>query len=330
MSVFNPYLDVIKKAVKQDPKLKNKLLSATEQDDNFFDTSYIKALRNELPDAKRIYESVNLIKGLGAPAVNDLPKLGCHPDFRHLEFTDDSEDHWIISGFIDVKDSTKLFNRFTKATVALITEGIVQASIFAVNLCDGYVHRIQGDGLMVYFGGKDKDKTEAVKTALKAFAMISYFVKNDLKDFFAANSVTEIFTRAGLDLGHNNQVRWFYSGTGHAGEVTTCSLHTSLAPKMQGNAVSNGVVVGKNIVNQMITKSYFTEKRNSIWDYGDGRTYTQFDFNWEKYIIDNGIGVQDRFGNVVLTIGDNDQKISLDRTYLAPIAELSKPYYSFL
>lgn len=327
MSVFNPYLNVIKKAVQQDPKLKQRLFSA-EQEDSAFDTSYIKALRNELPNSKSINESVNLIKG-GAPVLGDLPDLGSHPDFKHLRYTDETEDHWIISGFIDVKDSTKLFNRFTKATVALITEGIVQASIFAVNLCDGYVHRIQGDGLMVYFGGKNKDKIESVKNALKAFAMISYFVKNDLKDFFEANSVTEIFTRAGLDLGHNNQVRWLYSGSGNAGEVTTCSLHTSLAPKMQSNAVSNGIVVGQNVVNQMTVRKYFTEKRNPIWDYGDGRTYSQYDFNWDKYIIDNGLGVQDRYGNVILTLGDSDQKSSPDKTNLAPIARLSKPYLSF-
>lgn len=326
MSVFNPYLSVIKKAVQQDPKLKQRLFSS-ELEDSAFDTSYIKALRNELPNSKSINESVSLIKGMGVPVVGNLPELGNHPDFKYLRNTDETEDHWIISGFIDVKDSTKLFNRFTKATVALITEGIVQASIFAVNLCDGYVHRIQGDGLMVYFGGKDKDKAESVKNALKAFAMISYFVKNDLKDFFAANSVTEIFTRAGLDLGHNNQVRWLYSGSGNAGEVTTCSLHTSLAPKMQSNAVSNGVVVGQNIVNQMTDKKYFTEKRNPIWEYGDGRVYSQFDFNWDKYITDNGLGVQDRFGNIVLTIGDTDQIKPLDRTYLAPIAELNKPYF---
>lgn len=327
MSVFNPYLNVIKKAVQQDPKLKQKLFSA-EQEDSSFDTSYIKALRNELPNSKSLNESLSLIKGMGAPVLGDLPGLGNHPDFKHLRYTDETEDHWIISGFIDVKDSTKLFNRFTKATVALITEGIVQASIFAVNLCDGYVHRIQGDGLMVYFGGKNKDKTESVKNALKAFAMISYFVKNDLKDFFAANSVTEIFTRAGLDLGHNNQVRWLYSGSGNTGEVTTCSLHTSLAPKMQSNAINNGIVVGQNIVNQMTVRKYFTEKRKPIWDYGDGRTYSQYDFNWDVYITDNGLGVQDRYGNIVLTIGDSLQKQSLDKTYLEPIAKLSKPYFS--
>ncbi|WP_299248854.1 hypothetical protein [uncultured Aquimarina sp.] len=326
MSVFNPYLNVIKKAIKQDPKLQQRLFSAT-QEDSAFDTSYIKALRNELPNPKNINESVNLIKGMGTSVVGDLPKLGNHPDFKYLRYTDESEDHWIISGFIDVKDSTKLFNRFTKATVALITEGIVQASIFAVNLCDGYVHRIQGDGLMVYFGGKNKDKAESVKNALKAFAMISYFVKNDLKDFFAANSVTEIYTRAGLDLGHNSQVRWLYSGSGDAGEVTTCSLHTSLAPKMQSNAVSNGVVVGQNIVTQITTKQYFKKKRNPIWEYGDGRTYDQYDFNWEKYIIDKGIGVQDRYGNVILTIGETKQKQSLNKINLVPIAQISKPYF---
>ena len=166
-----------------------------------------------------------------------------------MKGTQESENHWIITGFVDVCKSTQLFNRFTKATVALITEGIVKASIFAVNLCGGYVHRIQGDGLMVYFGGKNIDKLDAIKDALKAFSLISFFVKNDLKDYFEENGIKEVHTRAALDIGFDNQVHWHYSGIGEAGEVTTCSLYTSLVPKMQSNAKINGVVVGQQTVN---------------------------------------------------------------------------------
>ena len=85
-----------------------------------------------------------------------------------------------LSKHLDIAiDETTPDGKFTLQTVALITEGIVKASIFAVNLCGGYVHRIQGDGLMVYFGGKNIEKKQATKDALKAFALISYFVKND-------------------------------------------------------------------------------------------------------------------------------------------------------
>lgn len=324
MNIFNPYLDVIKKAIDKDPKKMTKFFSSVQDE---YDMSYITKLRNELPGLENLNESVQQIKGMGTPELTSLPKLGSHPDFEHLRGTTETENHWIISGFIDVKKSTQLFNRFTKATVALITEGIIKASIFAVNLNGGYVHRIQGDGLMVYFGGKNKDKAGATKDALKAFAMISYFVKNDLKESFEANGISEIFTRAGLDLGHDNQVHWMYSGLGDAGEITTCSLHTSLAPKMQAKATNNGIVVGQHIVNQLTNQKCFNKKSNAIWDYGDGRLYEQYDFDWERYIVENDFAIQNRDGKTLLNIGKS-QSIP-NSVNLAPIAQLSKPYFKF-
>ncbi|MFA5297652.1 MAG: hypothetical protein WC389_05525 [Lutibacter sp.] len=323
MNIFNPYLNVIKKAVAKDPKRMTKLYSSIQDD---FDMSYIQNLRNELPDLENLNESVRQFKGMNAPVLTSLPKLGSHPDFEMLRNTTNTENHWIISGFIDVKKSTQLFNRFNKATVALITEGIVKASIFAVNLNGGYVHRIQGDGLMVYFGGKNKDKSDATKDALKAFAMISYFVKNDLREYFEANGISEIFTRAGLDLGHDNQVLWMYSGLGDTGEITTCSLHTSLAPKMQANALSNGIVVGQHIINQMTNQKYFNKKAKPIWDYGDGRVYEHYDFDWERYIVENNFAIQNRDGKILLNIGSSQTKPN--SVHLAPIAQLSKPYFN--
>ncbi|MFD2529159.1 hypothetical protein [Polaribacter marinaquae] len=328
MSIFNPYLDVIKKAIDKDPK-QNNIRLFSEQPESDFDTSYIKALRNELPGLEKLNESSRLVKGLNALEIENLPRLGNHPDFADLRNTSDTEKHWIISAFVDVQKSTQLHNRFTLATAALITESIVKASIFAVNLCGGYVHRIQGDGLMVYFGGKKIDKGQATKDALKAFAMISYFVKNDLKEYFESMNIKDISTRTGIDLGHDSQVLWMYSGLSNSGEVTTCSLHTSLAPKMQANATSNGIVTGQNIVNQISSSDkYFKVKNSTIWDYEDGRFYNQYDFNWEKYLVDNEFAKQNIDGDLILNIGNTLAPI-LNPAHLRPIAEINKPYFKF-
>lgn len=328
MNIFNPYLEVIKKAVDKDPKHTNRFFNNFTDED--YDLNYIEVLRSELPGLKNLNESVQLVKGMMAPTITDLPRLGNHPDFANLRGTTKTEKHWIISAFIDVKKSTQLHNRFTLATVALITEGIVKASIFAVNLCGGYVHRIQGDGLMVYFGGKNIEKSQATKDALKAFSMISYFVKNDLKEHFETNGIKDIYTRTGIDLGHDKQVLWMYSGLGESGEVTTCSLHTSLAPKMQATASSNGIVVGQHVFNQLsATGKYFNQKPKPIWDYEDGRYYQQYDFDWERYLVDNDFAKQNINGDLILNIGET-KRTSFNPTYLSPIASISKPYFKFL
>lgn len=328
MSIFKPYLNVIKKAVDKDER-NNYIKLFSKQPESDFDTSYINELRNELPGLENLNESSRLVKGLNAPVVENLPRLGNHPDFANLQYTNNTEKHWIISAFVDVKKSTQLYNNFALATVALITESIIKASILAVNLCGGYVHRIQGDGLMVYFGGKNIEKKQATKDALKAFSMISYFVKNDLKDYFDSQGIKEIYTRAGIDLGHDNQVLWMYSGLGNSGEVTTCSLHTSLAPKMQANATSNGIVTGQNIINQISSSDkYFKVKSKPIWDYGNGKFYDQYDFNWERYLVDNDFAKQNIGGDLILNIGNPITPI-LNPAYLSPIAEINKPYYNF-
>ncbi|NCT17587.1 MAG: hypothetical protein COZ75_00805 [Flavobacteriaceae bacterium CG_4_8_14_3_um_filter_34_10] len=326
MDIFSPYLNVIKKAVDKDPKYSNRNFSNIL--DKEYDLSYIQNLRSELPGLENLNESRKLVKGLGTPPIANLPKLGNHPDFAHLRYTTNTEKHWIISAFVDVQKSTQLHNRFTLATVALITEGIVKASIFAVNLCGGYVHRIQGDGLMVYFGGKNIEKSQATNDALKAFSLISYFVKNDLKDYFQSNGVKDIYTRTGIDLGHDSQVLWMYSGLGESGEITTCSLHTSLAPKMQAAAKDNGIVTGQHIVNQLsTTTTYFTQKAKPIWDHEDGRFYDHYDFDWERYLVDNNFAVQNQNGELILNVGN--QSTNLNPIHLAPIAEINKPYFDF-
>ncbi len=324
MNLFENYKNVIRKAVENDPTKKNKIYGLSEPmlEDN---RNYLKSLRGELPGTELSFEMKSLAKEMGVSDVFTYHPLGSHPDFVHLKGTDAVEQHWIISGFIDVKKSTKLFNNFTKGTVRLITESIIRASIFAVNLCGGYVHRIQGDGLMVYFGGKNIEKEKAVKDALKSFSMISYFVKNDLKEFFEENGIHNIHTRAGLDLGHNQQVDWFYSGIGNSGEVTTCSLHTSLAPKMQSNAKNSGIVVGHHIYNQLRKEKYFEQQSKEIHDYEDGRKYLQYNFDWERYLVDIGLAVQNDSGVLVLTINTiPDPKRNSQDLY--PIAAKSKPY----
>lgn len=326
MSIFNPYLNVIKEAVSKDPKASG-LIRNNENDTNL-DYSYIVDLKNKFNKEIQLNKTQEINSSQYNLNTDSLPSLGLgsHPDFEHLRGTTNTEYHWIITGFVDVKKSTQLFNKFSLPTAALITEAIVKASIYAVSICDGYIHRIQGDGLMVYFGGKNMDKSKATKNALKAFAMISYFVKEDLKDYFETNGIKDIYTRAGLDLGDKQKVLWLYSGLGSAGEITTNSLHTSLVPKMQAKAKNNGIVVGKNITSQISSQSYFTKKHTPIWKYEDGQTYDHFDFDWEKYLIETNEAVQNGNGKLILIPKKTPVKGDLDALY--GIAKNNKPFFN--
>lgn len=221
--------------------------------------------------------------------------FGEHPDFKHLKGTDNIEQHYITSVFIDIKGSTNLHRKYDLQTIYIITNTIQRAAIHTCALFQGHIQRLQGDGLFVYFGGKSIAKDESVQMAVNAASFFTYFVKNDLKQLFEEEGMEDISTRIGIDFGDHEQVMWANFGLGDCCELTTNSLHTSLASKMQAYASANGVVVGDNVKQRLklldrelfdyvrdskgeVTKRYIYE------DQDKGFFYTQYSFDWYKYL----------------------------------------------
>jgi len=198
----------------------------------------------------------------------------------------------------------------------------------------GYVHRLQGDGLFVYFGNKEMNEGVAVKAALSAVSVFTHFVKTDLKEYLESVGIEYIGIRTGIDLGYEEHVIWGNSGIGEISEVTTCSLHTSLASKMQSSAEKNGVVVGAHVRNELQNgEDYFTpvasrkgEKERYIFINKDKKFYyTQYDFIWTKFLKTLDFIAIDQYGKPVVKIKDYARPISDSK--LRPIAVQSKPYF---
>lgn len=265
-------------------------------------------------------------------------KLGAHPSFNHLKNSDKSEYHYIVSMFVDVKNSTGLFKKFDPDIVANICRTIQLAAIHTCWYFDGYIQRLQGDGLMVYFGGKNITKKAAVENALMAASFISYFVKNDLKSLFEEQGVNRIYTRIGIDFGDTDDTLWHNAGIGECSEVTTTSLHTSLACKMQAQAESNGVVVGDNVIPYKPEHSdYFTYKMYKkdgneqayVYEISEENfRYKQHDFNWQRYLKNHPLIEEDDQGNLQFKgtpVMPNPQ-IQQNIGYLQQNAANYKPY----
>lgn len=259
-------------AISPDPReLKNKLL--TEQR-NF--------------SVKAHFETTDLMTVVtGTSLANAV--LGVHPKFAHLKGTDKTENHWIISLFVDIEGSTNLFKDYDLEEIYMITNTIQAAEIHTVIALGGHIQRLQGDGILAYFGGPDVNKLDAVRMAVIACSFISYFVKNDLKDLFLRDGIEEINTRIGIDFGDDTDVLWANFGVDHISELTTLSLHTSLASKMQGRASRNGIVVGDNIKQRMLSDEDFFSiiSENERYIYRDQVNkffYTQWAFDWYKFL----------------------------------------------
>lgn len=257
------------------------------------------------------FRSLSALNTITGQVTKYEEKLGAHPSFSYLKSTNGSEYHYIVSMFVDVRNSTGLFKKYDPDVVANICRTIQLATIHTCWYFDGYVHRLQGDGLMVYFGGKGISKQKAVDDALMASSFISYFVKNDLKNLFDEQGVSRIYTRIGLDFGNDEDTLWHNAGIGECSEVTTTSLHTSLACKMQAQAESNGVVVGDNILPfKSDSKDYFTYKKYKkngseqpyVYEIPDEYfRYKQHDFHWEKFLKNHPQIQEDENGDLTFT-----------------------------
>lgn len=334
MNIYTDYFNVIKEAVQADQKntlskglsgirLSNESYKAT------FSTINNKISDKELAPSMRHYSEIS---GLGKPNYNQT--LGLHPDFSYLKATHTTEEHYIISCFVDIVGSTNLFKKFSKETVFLITNTLVKANIHTALIHGGYIQRIQGDGLFVYFGGKSISKEKAVNDALLSLSTYSYFVQNDLKDYLLSQGVENISIRSGIDIGDTEDVLWGSCGIENISEVTTCSLHTSLASKMQSYANRFGIVAGDNVKN-LVSKSedFFSVVSKRTGNENDryifrnpeeGFNYTQYDFNWEKFLKQQPNVTFDQNGRLNFKLEISNPQ--LNPAHLKPIAELSKPY----
>lgn len=337
MHIFDDYLKPIREAIAADPKSGRLYENLSYSQRSFPKGLDYKVFSQQVPEKRLLPNLADFARELGL-TPNFEQRLGLHPDFANLKHSDSLEDHYIVSMFVDIKGSTNLFKKYTPRTVWIITNTIQRAAIHTCLIFGGYIHRLQGDGLFVYFGGKNMTAELAVKRALQFSSVFTYFVKEDLKNLFMEQGIENVYTRIGIDLGYDRDVIWGMAGIGEISEVTTCSLHTSLASKMQGKAVSNGIVIGDHVKKESpLLSEYYspvsarTGSENDRYIFripDESFYYTQYDFDWLKFLKKQEFIATDLSGNLQLKNKVVIQH-NLNSANLAPIAVVSKPYYKF-
>lgn len=343
-TIYHSYFDRIKDSLQYGQKR-----SSADKVSNFSGISGLGDIQNRAKQQTKIinksndeelFRSLQPLSAISGIKANYHLKPGAHPDFKHIA-EDLVESHYITSVFIDIKNSTNLFKRYLPSAVANITSTIQRAAMHTCWYFNGYIQRFHGDGLMVYFGGKNISVKESINNALNAASFFSYFMEHDLRNLFLEQGVEKIFTRIGIDTGENEDVLWYQAGIGECSEVTTCSLHTSLAAKMQGYAINNGIVVGDNVKDISHLNNFLfnaVEERRYIFQIPEERfNYTQWNFEWLKFLKDHKQVKEDLSGNLFLSstgINSNAASNIVVPTsalggvdYLRSQAQGYKPYY---
>lgn len=216
--------------------------------------------------------------------------IGPHPDFSTLE-QNNYINHHCVSVFVDIKGSTRLIEKYSLLEVRLIKDSLLTLAIQIANQFGGHVHRLQGDGIFLQFVRKDKHPNNAIINALNATSILTQFVSVDLAKILTKHDIRPIKIRTGIDFGSNDEVLWSHYGLPGCSELTTTSLHTDMAAKLQSKAYDNSILIGGNVKSTLDLKSEFystyenLETREKVYQISRQFTYPFFVFNWKEYLL---------------------------------------------
>ena len=204
----------------------------------------------------------------GKKGVNDTP-IGTHPDFIELERSDAvTIKHYICTLFVDIKGSTRLSLLYPLEDVYKFKNAVIKACIETVRSFDGYVHRIMGDAVMAFFGGKDIDKENAIADAINCIIVLRAILEESIKPWMERNGIDakDFGFRIGCDFGDDEEVLWGGFGYQNVGEVSATGLPVDMASKLQGLAGKNQAMLGQGLINYVNWPEKYSEIKTTTKD----------------------------------------------------------------
>ncbi|RXG17984.1 adenylate/guanylate cyclase domain-containing protein [Leeuwenhoekiella aestuarii] len=288
------------------------------------------------PDSKTIldFDSSQLEKFFGPNRYTfDSVKIGNHPDFNFLG-ENETLKHHCVSMFVDIKGSTRLQLKYSLEEVRIIKDTLLTLCINVVSHFGGHVHRLMGDAAFVQFVRKDQNPNDSVINALNAASVLCQVVSEDLSAAFESYGLDPIKIRVGIDYGSDDQVMWSHYGIANCNELTTTSIHTDLAAKLQHKAPVNSIRIGKNLIDAIEMKEeYFstpTVVKNGLPQedryiiQSNELNYRHFDFSWKKYLKSFSFFRQNGNGKLEIIENQFELKASI---YLPEEKSITIPYF---
>lgn len=214
----------------------------------------------------------------------DKETIGTHPDFIHLADTEEIENHYAVSMFVDIKNSTSIYLKtgdlvWTKT----FKNTVLRIVTIFMQVFDGHVHRLQGDAVFGYFVWRDKCEEDAVIDALNTASFLLYYIQNGLNKELESLGYEPLKLRIGIDFGNRDEVIWSEYGLAPATEVTTTSLHTDLAAKLQNRAPSNTIMIGDNVKELLDLPDEFIDIKTSIRNGEEKKDYYILNRDEKRY-----------------------------------------------
>lgn len=231
-----------------------------------------------------------------------IHSIGGHPDYDHLKDTDNIEYGQITTLFMDIESSTRLGIIYKPDEVYMIKNAFIQMAIDVIKALDGHVHRIMGDAVMAFFGGKNVKPEDAILDSMNCGSCLVYLVKKSVipKLEELGFNDSEFGIRIGIDYGNSKEVVWSSYGYSNISEVTATSFFVDVASKLQHQAARNCIMIGQSLVEFLdIHEDLISIKKVQISGEelpepyvmpnitnakGVAINYKKYHFNWEKHL----------------------------------------------
>ncbi|WBU39675.1 MULTISPECIES: nucleotide-binding domain-containing protein [Marinobacter] len=197
----------------------------------------------------------------GKPAVNNSP-IGTHPDFISLEGTKTTQKHYACTIFVDIKGSTRLSLLYPLEFVYQFKNAVIQTCVEIIRSFDGHIHRLMGDAVMAFFGGRSTEKEDAVADAINCSITLRAILEGSIKPWMERKGLDakDFGFRVGCDFGDDEEVLWGSFGYRNVGEVSATGLPVDMASKLQGLAGKNQTMLGQGLLDFV----YWPEKYSKI------------------------------------------------------------------
>lgn len=234
------------------------------------------------------------------PSLYASQTVGNHPDYDHLRFSDNVVPGKITTLFADLKNFSALGMFIDPSEVKTIKRQVLGLWMDSVRLMGGHIHSIDGDGLMVFFGGSTADPAQATYQAVAAGVNLSTLTYDDLNPLLEDQGYDKVRVRVGID--HDPDMRW-----GRVGlppdqyEVKGTGFGIDFAAKMQQSRKSGFVMVGEelvkliNIPDDYLLVHTYTQNGQDVEDrnfrrtyHGEEKTYSKRKFDFDKMFREIG------------------------------------------
>ncbi len=227
---------------------------------------------------------------LDDPSIYFSQSIGGHPDYQHLLATSEIERGTITTLFADLKNFSARGMFVDPTSIKRIKRQVLGTWIDSVRIMGGHVHSIDGDGIMVFFGGRNRNASYATYEAVAAGVNVLTLTREVVNPLLRDRGYDPVDLRVGID--HDPNMRWGRVGIPGHYEVKGTGFGIDFAAKMMQSRRSGFVMVGETLVDLIEIPEDFLEVHTYQQDGDDvkdpdfRRVYRGTERRYKKWRLD--------------------------------------------